>query len=168
MRKGKLQSPLVCLILAAFLCNCEDLPKDPEQSLERIRSGKVRIGVSENPPFASYKDDTPAGIEPQLLAPLFQQLKTQPEWQQLGESDLFEKLEKHELDLVIGGIRDDSPWKERLGLTLHYLEREEDGKKRRYVLAAPPGENRWIHELDKFLVTQREAASKLFRQEAQR
>jgi hypothetical protein len=56
------------------------------------------------------------------------------------------------LDLVIGGLCQDSPWKEHVAFSLPYVRETEGGGCAR-VFAMPPGENRWAVYIDSWLAT---------------
>jgi polar amino acid transport system substrate-binding protein len=74
------------------------------------------------------------------------------EWTVGSESVLVDELERGELDLVIGGFRDDSPWVDKAALTSAYAEAEgPDGKPQKHVMLAPLGENRFLVALETFL-----------------
>jgi polar amino acid transport system substrate-binding protein len=82
----------------------------------------------------------------QLVVRLAEQLDAKIEWQEGSESFLLESLERHELDLVIGGLKKSIPWK-TVAFTKPYMVRGEN----EHVLAVALGENRWLLELEKFL-----------------
>jgi hypothetical protein len=62
---------------------------------------------------------------------------------------------------VVGGLKDDTPWSKRLGLTKPFLTLQRD----HHVMAVRQGENRWLLELDKFLQSRRGEALQLYRRE---
>lgn len=141
-------SGLSVLVLAVAGC---DIPKDPEGTLERVRGNVMRVGLIEQEPWAQHEGGQASGVEVELVNRLAQQLGSRVEWQPGGETELFERLENHELDLVIGGVTASTPWAARLGLTLPHTERTVREQKHQHVLAAPPGENAWLLELDRFI-----------------
>lgn len=57
------------------------------------------------------------GLEGALAAELARDLRARIEWVRAPESQLLEALSLHELDLVIGGLTDASPWKQRVAFT---------------------------------------------------
>jgi len=75
------------------------------------------VGVIENPPWVIRIDDEPSGAEVELVKQFASEIGAEPEWKWGGEEKLFGALEKFELDLVIGGLSDKSPWKNRIGMT---------------------------------------------------
>jgi len=64
----------------------------------------------------------PAGAETELVRRLAGELKATPEWIWGGEQRHFEALERFELDLVVGGITDDTPWRDRIGMTGEFIK----------------------------------------------
>lgn len=137
-------APLCCLIgslLAAAGCG---IPRDPEDSLERVRrTGVLRAGISAREPFTTGT----GGPEADVIAAFAQSVGARVEWHPGAESALFESLEKFELDVAVGGFTQDHPWGPTLGFTRPYLEA--GGKK--HVVAVAPGENRLLFELERVL-----------------
>lgn len=129
------------------------LPRDPEGSIERIRGGVLRVGVAENSPLTKISDKgAVSGEEADMVKELATDLNAQVTWVEGGESELMGKLESYELDLVIGGIPSDTPWKQQVALTDPYDPLDmSDPTEMPHVLALPPGENRWLYELQRWL-----------------
>ncbi len=73
----------------------------------------------------------------ELVARAARRLDASPELVVDGPEALLRALEEHELDLVIGGLTDETPWKERLALTQPHVET-------RIVVSGPPGA--WVRE----------------------
>lgn len=71
-------------------------------------------------------------------------------WVDGGAGELFEDLEQFRLDMVIGGVSAQSPWRHRVALSLPYPIRDADGRLVRRVSALPPGENRWQMRVERF------------------
>jgi polar amino acid transport system substrate-binding protein len=136
---------LSCALLAALGCG---VPRDVDGSFARIRAGTLRAGISEAPPWTRFERGGPAGLEVELLEALAQHLAARIEWRTGGESALLEALERGELDVVIAGLERSTPWSSRVALTQpHTRSRGEE-----HVLALRRGENRWLFELDAFLL----------------
>jgi ABC-type amino acid transport substrate-binding protein len=133
--------------LVGLTCLGCGLPRDPEGAWERIRGGEMRVGVSEHPPWTRWEDGEPSGIEVQLLRDLGNRLDARIQWRRGAESELVEALERGELDVVIGGVKDSTPWSSHAAATRPYVTFEGED----YVLLVPHGENRWLLELDRFL-----------------
>jgi ABC-type amino acid transport substrate-binding protein len=87
----------------------------------------------------------------ELLAALAQQLAARIEWRTGGESALLGALERGELDVVVAGLESSTPWGSRVALTQPYARTR--GAER--VMALRRGENRWLFELDVFLLSRR-------------
>jgi polar amino acid transport system substrate-binding protein len=134
-----------CTLLA--LNSDAEFPRDPERTLERLRGGRIRVGVVENGPWAVKQGENAVGVEAELVRRLARQLNATPEWHWGGEQAHMQSIEHHQLDLVIGGITKQTPWKKRVGVTDTYYQN--------HILVAPPGENGWIKLLDEFLAGQR-------------
>ena len=114
------------LLLVLFLCvcsaGCGDLPRDPKGTLRRVQGGRLRVGLVEHPPWVVRTEGEPAGAEVALVRQFASELNASPEWYWGGEQQHMEALERFELDLVAGGLTDDTPWSKYVGLTSPYYE----------------------------------------------
>src|SRR5215203_348812 len=109
---------LIVLTSIASLAACGDLPRDQEDTFKHIKgTGRLRVGLVENPPWVIRTADEPAGAEVELIREFAAENGAQPEWQWGGEEKLLGALEKFEIDLVAGGFSDSTPWNTRIGLT---------------------------------------------------
>ena len=126
------------LILVVSTCTTCNLPRDPEGTLERARGARVRVGVVENEPWVRRTDGEPAGVEVELVRRFARELNATPEWFWGNEQEHIEALKRFELDLVIGGFTDSTPWGKDVGLTNPYFEY---GIKVGVPRSAPPLEN---------------------------
>jgi ABC-type amino acid transport substrate-binding protein len=135
------------LVVLNLGCN---LPRDADGTLDRVRGHVLRVGVVEHPPWVVMTGDTPSGIEPELVNRLARELGARPMYRRGSESELLEALERRELDLVLGGLRDDSPWRTRVALTRPYFTERDSSAGR--VFAAAPGENGWLVHVERFLM----------------
>jgi polar amino acid transport system substrate-binding protein len=110
---------LLCLLAAA----CASLPRDPESTLQRVQTGgRLRVGLVESPPWVVRTTGEPAGAEVELVRRFATELGATPEWYWGGEEQHMEALERFELDLVVGGLTDKTPWSRMVGLTRPYFE----------------------------------------------
>ena len=143
---------LVCAALPVTV-SCGSLPADPEGTLERVSGGTLRVGVSNAPPFTDVAGDgEPSGSEADLVREFAASLKAGVEFTESGEEHLMQQLEEGDLDLVIGGLSDSSPWTDKAALTRPYAEVTDGyGKQRKLVMAAPLGENAFLVRLEEFL-----------------
>lgn len=108
--------------MLGFLAGLGPYPTDPEHTLTRVRHGTLRVGYTEAAPWVMPSSAGPQGIEPALVRSLAQHLGARLEWIPGTEQHLFEALKEHELDLLIAGLTDGSPWKEVVGLTRPYAQ----------------------------------------------
>ena len=123
------------------------MPRDPDGSFQRVQSGTLRAGFTENAPWASLKDTGPGGIEVALVEAFAREVNAQVVWTRDSEADLIEALQGGRLDIVVGGLRESTPWKSQISLTRPYAATGGEGR----VMAVRQGENRWLLEVDKFL-----------------
>jgi ABC-type amino acid transport substrate-binding protein len=141
---------LPALLLAACLTFC-NWPKDPEHTTERVRDrGYIHAGITHNPPFAIVTERDTAGLEVELLEQFADSLGVGIHWQERAEHELLNDLEQFRLDVVLGGLEKKAPSVKKVGLTTPYL-RVREPKKKKYVLAVPPGENRWLVTLEEYI-----------------
>lgn len=143
------------LTLALTACSAT-IPTDPDGTLDSVRGGVLRVGVSPSPPWTDLPDGPegePAGTEVELVEELASTIDAEVQWAAGGEEELIGQLERGELDLVIGGLTAQSPWVEKAALTYRYTETTgPDGAKVLHVMAAPMGENAFLVELEGFLL----------------
>lgn len=117
MHGFKLALLLTCLVLTG----CK-IPEDPEGTLERVRGGTMRVGVSDNPPWVSKgPEGEPSGVEVELARELANRLNARIEWDWGSVETHMEALKHFELDLVIGGMTEATPWKKEVGITRSYF-----------------------------------------------
>ncbi len=145
---------LIAAILTALLtAACGSVPADPEDTLERVTGGVLRVGVSPNPPHTEAQETAdPGGAEVVLVRDFAAILAAEIEWTMGGEETLILALERGDLDLVIGGLTADTPWTEHAAITKPYAETTDpEGEKVKLVMAARPGENAFLLRLERFL-----------------
>ncbi|MFL6466690.1 MAG: substrate-binding periplasmic protein [Pyrinomonadaceae bacterium] len=107
--------------------SCGELPKDQHGTVDAIaRTGRMRIGLIENPPWVIRTNGEPSGAEVELMRQFASQMGAEPEWHWGGDEDLFGALEMFELDAVAGGISDKTPWSKRIGITRYYFRENFD------------------------------------------
>ncbi len=115
----------------------------------------MRVGVSQHTPWVETSDTgDPEGIEPKLIRGFAKDLDSDIEWTESGEEQLMEALERGDLDVVIGGFTDQTPWEEFGAVTRPYTEEKRDGKVRKHVMVVRMGENAFLVELERFLMEQ--------------
>ena len=120
------------LTAAAALTACQ-VPADPDGTLERVRDGTMRVGVTHHEPWVVLGDlDDPQGVEPELVRRFAAGLNAEIEWVEGSEEELMGALKEGQLDLVLGGLTMKSPWKKEAALTRPYLST-------RLLVGAAPG-----------------------------
>lgn len=124
---------VVWLALLSLLTGCDDLPRDPSNSLNNaLERGTLRVGVLHSNPWAIWREDgLPGGLEGELVSAFAAELGISVDAVLAGEEQLFEALIEHELDVVIGGFSLDNPWISRVGFTNPYYIS-------RFVIGTPP------------------------------
>lgn len=152
LKPATVQGPLgVAVAMMMMMTTACDLPRDPEDTLEHVRDGVMRVGLVDDPPWAGRDaQGEPRGVEVELTLALAEAMGAEIRWNHGGETRLMAALKRYELDLVIGGVDLDSPYRERVAFTRPYYRADEQA----HVLALPPGENRWIMAVDAFLAPQ--------------
>ncbi|MFC7405577.1 transporter substrate-binding domain-containing protein [Georgenia alba] len=145
------------VVLALGACGLT-IPTDPDGTLERVRGGTLRVGVSPNPPWTDLPDGTdadPTGTEAELVEEFAQHLDAEVEWEAGGEEELVTSLERGEIDLLIGGLTARTPWVDKVGTTYRYtVTYDAHGQEEQHVMAVPMGENAFLVELEHFLLAQ--------------
>lgn len=144
------------VILPILTVGC-DLPRDVDGTHSVVTQGNIRVGISARKPLAVASEGSYSGLEVELVEKFAKQLHAEPQWRLASETELFEQLHHGELDVVIGGITDDTPWSDYVGLTQSYAESIDQitGDSKKHVWAVRAGENRWLLELGRFLQTNR-------------
>ena len=157
-RRGRawIAAPVCAAVLLGTGCGAS-VPADPDGTLDRVRGGVLRVGVTENPGLVDLGDGEPRGTEPELLREFAAVVGADVQWVEGSERELVEGLRYGELDAAAGGFRDDSPWEQKAGMTRPYAETaDEHGTTAKHVLLVPEGENAFLLELDTFLQARRQ------------
>jgi polar amino acid transport system substrate-binding protein len=106
-------------LLAVAAAGC-GIPRDPESTLDRVRGGTLRAGITASEPWTTLEGGRPGGVEVALVERFAQALEARVEWVDGSEADLFSALEMRELDLVVGGLTADTPWQAGAAITRSY------------------------------------------------
>ena len=131
-----------------LLSACSAIPADTEGTLSRTQNGTLVVGVSEHHPWTNVSDEGEySGSEVDLILGFADSINAQIEWQHAPESILAERVKNGEVDVVIGGLTDSSPWSSHMALTRPYTE--VDGEK--MVMGTRLGENQVLVELERHL-----------------
>ncbi len=144
------------MLVAGLLGGCAGIPADPLGTLSRVSGGELRVGVTERPPWVELPEGgEPQGTEPELVRRFAEQLDADIRWVEGSEQKLVADLEHGAVDLVIGGIPADTPWSEHAGMSRPYrTTTDEHGQPLEPVMLVPNGENAFLLELDRFLLSQ--------------
>lgn len=151
---------LAAIVTAAAACllalvGCQTIPVDTEGTLDRVRGGLLRVGLTHNPPWVDTSGPDAAGTEVHLVERIAAELQAEAAWTVGSEAVLVEELHHGRLDLVAGGFTDDTPWTQRAAMTTPYLEdRDQTGRTRKHVLLTRPGENRFLMTVEQILAGQ--------------
>jgi polar amino acid transport system substrate-binding protein len=120
MNEHRVVRSLVGAILAVLLVGGCGIPRDPESTLDRVRGGVLRVGVTESEPWTRLEAGQPTGVEVELVERFAAEVGARVEWVDGSEADLIAALEVRELDLVIGGLTADTPWQAKAAITRSY------------------------------------------------
>jgi polar amino acid transport system substrate-binding protein len=133
MRRRRRRIALIAILAAAGALSGCQVPQDPDATLEIVRDGTMRVGVTESDPWVDLADpDDPQGVEPELVRRFAATLNAEIEWIDGSEEELMGALKEGQLDLVVGGLTKKTPWKTEASLTWPYL-------KTRLLVGAPAG-----------------------------
>ncbi len=111
---------LVAAALTAVLVAGCGIPRDPESTLDRVRDGVLRAGITASEPWTTLEGGRPGGVEVELVERFAAELGARVEWVDGSEADLIGALELRELDLVVGGLTADTPWQAKAAITRSY------------------------------------------------
>ena len=111
---------LIVAVLAALLLTGCGIPRDPEGTLDHVRGGTLRVGITESEPWTRLEAGQPGGVEVELVRRFATELGARVEWVDGSEADLIAALEVRELDLVVGGLTADTPWQTKAAITRSY------------------------------------------------
>lgn len=153
MRASRIVALGLMAAFAAAAAGCGvQMPADPHGTLQRVTGGTLRAGATELAPWVEVEaDDRPTGVEPELITAFAEQLDADVEWTTGSEAHLLEALESGEIDVVVGGFLDDTPWTDRGAVTRPYTEQRTDRGTEKHVMIVRMGENALLTELETFL-----------------
>lgn len=142
---------MVAAGLIAALTACGAIPADPDGTLERVRETEMlRVGASPAEPLVDTSGADPTGILPDTMRDYAASIDVAIEWSVDSEERLVNSLERGELDVIIGGMTDGSPWSNRAALTRGFPELAPNGSDP-VVLLVPMGENALLSSLETYL-----------------
>ena len=107
--------------LAAFLQHIH-FPKDAEKTLDKVSNGTIRVGFTHAEPWVYPSATGAQGIEAAIVTSFAKTLNAKVDWVEGTEEQLYNALKRNEINILIGGITDQTPWKKKVGLTKPYIE----------------------------------------------
>ncbi|MCM3779745.1 hypothetical protein [Microbacterium hydrocarbonoxydans] len=151
MRTTRIVAAATALLLAAGLSGCGlTIPTDPDGTVESVRGGELRVGFSPDPGLITGDGGDPDGSLSELVSGFAETVDADVDWTEGSEETLVGMLERGDLDLVVGGMTDQSPWIDRAGMTRGYPAIDgADG--RSIVMLVPLGENGFLSALETYL-----------------
>jgi hypothetical protein len=132
--------PLLSCALALLMSGCGDFPRDPDGTLKRVKSeGVFRVGL-----VAPLDERQLDGEARELLRRLADRSGAAPRVERGPGEPLLDRLEKGQLDLVLGRFEKKSPWSTLVTFGPP-LRVERSGATDIHLTAAMRnGENAWI------------------------
>jgi len=151
LARGTLSALVASGILLLAGCGLS-IPRDPEGTLDRVSGDTLHVGVTPNSTFTQVDGGAVSGSEVDLVEDFAETIDAEIVWQVGSEEALVRDLEHHELDTIIGGLTDETPWTDKAGMTRPYDEVTDGrGKTHRLVMLVPAGENAFLASLETFL-----------------
>jgi polar amino acid transport system substrate-binding protein len=117
--RSGLAALVVAVLLAVGVAGC-GIPRDPEGTLDRVRGGTLRAGITASQPWTTLDGGRPGGVEVELVEQFADELGARVAWVDGSEAELIGALEVRELDLVVGGLTADTPWQSKAAITRSY------------------------------------------------
>lgn len=146
-------------LIALVLSGCGlTMPTDPEGTLDRVSGATLHAGVSPNGDFVQVDDGTVSGSDIELIEAFAASIDADVEWTVASEEALVRGLERGDLDIVAGGLTDETPWVDMAGVTRPYKSFVDvEGTAHAVVMLVPIGENAFLSRLETFLTEKGEA-----------
>jgi len=145
-----LRAGVVVGTLLLAVTGCSAVPTDPDGTLDRVSDGVMHVGVSPDDGLIQIAGDSVSGPEVELVEGFAETVNARVEWTVGGEEHLVWQLGEGDLDLIVGGITDQTPWVDSAGVTRSYPSIP-GAEGRNIVMLVPLGENRFLGELERFL-----------------
>lgn len=150
----RMRRVLLILAMSLALAGCGlTVPSDPGDTLQSVSDGELRVGVAPDAGLTDVSTAPPSGPLVDLVEEFAASLDADVQWTIGSEEELVVRVEEGDLDLVVGGFTDQTPWDDRVGVTRGYTGIEgSDG--RVTVMFVPLGENAFLSTLEEFLDTE--------------
>lgn len=146
--------------LLFVITSCTEYPKDTYQTFEEVKNGTLLVGYTINPPWVFETENGLDGIEVHIIKDFAKTINANINWIKKNEQSLLDDLQHRNLHLVISGLTTTSPWRKRVGMTKSYIWHGSQ----KYTLAVPPGEIRFLFEIEKFLDNYKKEIKELYHQ----
>jgi hypothetical protein len=127
------------ILCAALLAGCGGMPKDPERTLERVQASRtfsVGLIAAGGPAVADRRHA--------FVRRVAEATGARPAIEEGAAEPLLARLERGELDLVVGAFAPKSPWARQVTLLPPLGEQAGRGGPVVIAAAARNGENGWI------------------------
>jgi hypothetical protein len=132
------------LALLCVLCACGSIPRDPDGTLDRVRASReFRVGL-----IASGDHRPGDGLERAFLSRVAAATGARPVTAEGAAERLLLDLEDEKLDLVVGTVGEETPWKDRVAV-LRPFGTTKGNPGLLLVPIARNGENEWIMLLER-------------------
>jgi len=131
------------IFIFSVISSC-NIPKDPENSWEKIQRDGLKVGVVINSPYAFQKESLFTGSEVKLLKKFAKENNLKIKFITENETYLVRKLENYEIDILIGGFTKKTIWTKKVGKSTPYDEEA-------HVFLIPKGENKLLHVIESFI-----------------
>lgn len=119
---------VLAMVGLGLLQGCDEFPRDAKRTLEEVRGGEraLRVGWTQAEPWVRAQPGLkgPEGLEVELVRRWAASIGARVEWVSGSEAQLVRALQRHALDLAVGGFSDNAPWGSRIGQTQPYLKAE--------------------------------------------
>ncbi len=121
---------------------CSEIPQDPYNTFVLVsRERPLRVGVIIAPPYVQQRDSDYTGVDVELIKEFARHHEIEVHFQNHGPQDGFEALKGRHIDVLLGGLVEDTPYK-NVGYSRPYHQKQ--------VIALAQGENRLLVELERF------------------
>ncbi|MFT8357280.1 MAG: ABC transporter substrate-binding protein [Bifidobacterium aquikefiri] len=104
LRKVVAAVSLAALSVATFAACGSSSSSESSSSITTVTSGKLTVGVIDIPPFSSYNNGDPKGIDVTLVKEIAKKNNLQPVWQQATYADAVQSITGGSIDMAIGCI----------------------------------------------------------------
>ncbi|WP_300344607.1 transporter substrate-binding domain-containing protein [Nesterenkonia sp.] len=151
VRASRLQALAAMALIGGAAAGCANYPADPAGSLQQATGGELIVGITEHPPWTQLDAEQPSGSEVDLLKGYAEGIDAEIRWVTGSESELVGQLAAGDLDLVIGGFDEGTPWQQAVAPSRPY-HRPQEGPGR--IVLVEQGENALLLDLESYFIQQ--------------